>query len=72
MLDAPVRGEVEERVLEQVALVQVAGVHDQFVALGLRLGDDPARGRDDRRAANQPVPVFDARLLYPGILKCRP
>ena len=55
MLDAAVAREIEDRFLAETGRIEIAIVHDQFVVLGLALGDDLALRVDDaccRRSAD--------------------
>src|SRR5262249_58539096 len=60
MLDATVALEVEDRLLAENGGVEVTVRHDQFVILGLGLGDDLAIGIDDDAAGDQGKAVLRA------------
>ena len=51
MLDAAVALEIEDRFLAEDGGVEIAIGHDQFVVLGLGLGDDLAVRIDDQLPA---------------------
>src|SRR6516164_6152805 len=57
MLDAPMLREVEDRLLAEARGVEVTSVHDELVALALRLDDDLAIGVHDERTAAQVMPI---------------
>ena len=56
------RCEIEDRLLAEDGGVEIAGVNQQLVLLGLGLGDDLAVGIDDQAAADQRMAVLDAGL----------
>src|SRR5258708_29428656 len=62
MLDASVALEVEDCLLAENCGVEVAVSHDQFVMLGLGLGDDLAIGIDDDAAGDHGQAVLRAAL----------
>src|SRR5262249_24189103 len=64
MLDASVALEVEDCLLAENCGVEVAVGHDQFVILGLGLGDDLAIGIDDDAAGDHGKAVLRAALCH--------
>ena len=64
MLDAAVERKIEDRVLAEDGGVEIAGVNQEFVVLGLRLHDDLAIRIDDQAAADQGVAILDAGLRH--------
>ena len=62
MLDAPVAGKVENCLLAEHGIVEIAGVGQQLVVFSAGLGDDLAIGIDDQAAGNHVMPILAARL----------
>ncbi len=58
MLDAAMPSEVEDGLLAEHGSVEIAGMHQQFILLGLGLGDNLAIGIDDEAAADQRMAVL--------------
>ena len=61
--------EVEDRLLTEFRCVEIAGVNDDFVILGLRLRDNDTVGIDDDAAAKHRIAVFHAGFAdgdHPG------
>src|SRR6266480_3659557 len=74
MFNAAVPREVEDCFLAEHGGIEVARVHQEFVLLGLSLGDDLAFGIDDEAAADQRETVLDAGLGHgydPGVVLIR-
>ena len=65
MLDAAVGGEIENRLLAEIAGVQVTFGDRQFIADGFALGHDFPGRRDDGAGAHQLMTVFIPRLGHP-------
>src|SRR5258708_19971513 len=60
MLDAAVAREVEDRGLAEHGRVEIAGVNEKLVVLGLGFRDDLAVRVDDQTAAEQWEAILDA------------
>src|SRR5205085_451869 len=62
VLNTAVAGEIEDRGLAEDRCIEIAGMDQQLIIIGLRLDSDLAIGIDDQRASEQGVSVLDAGL----------
>src|SRR6185295_9829742 len=62
MLNAAMKGEIEDRVLAEDGGVEIAGVNEEFILFGPGLDNDLAVRIDDQAAADQGVAILDTGL----------
>ena len=60
MLDPPVAREVEDGALAELRIVEIAGLHQQFVTVGRGFNENLTIRIDDQAAADQGVTILVA------------